>query len=143
MSQLVRIGLLPNSHIGKDIAGQLSVNVVHDCTNKRNTKISVPAIPLSRFLDGKTIEVPKIDVGGSDERIPLVLEREGAFESIWQTAIEYHNPRNVESSRLGHILAMLERKSFTCEVYADLRQRALRPIRRRNDLCTMTPMLNK
>jgi hypothetical protein len=126
----------------KHTPGQLFMSVVHGHTNDLKTKITVPAIGLSRFLD-TIIDSLKMHVEVAEEQILSDLEREGACECILQTAIEYHRPHHVESSRLGHVLAMLERKSFglrgLCRPAAT---RAQIPIRRRNG-SFITPELNR
>lgn len=113
-------------YTGKNTPSQLSMSAACDRLNGQSTRIRVPAMRLSRFLDGKVIDFLKIDVEGSEEHILADLEKEGSFENIRQMAIEYHHPPERESSRLGQTLAMLERENFACEVCADLRPRVLR-----------------
>jgi hypothetical protein len=94
--------------------------------NEPDAKITVPAVRLSPHLRGRAIDFLKIDIEGSEERVLKDLAEDGALPNIRQMVVEYHHPPEGEPSRLGQLLAMLEKEHFDCEVYADLRPRALR-----------------
>lgn len=113
-------------YVDKDTPGQLSMSVLDDRRQGLATKIKVPAVRLSQFLNGKAIDFLKIDVEGSEERLLCDLAREGSLRKIRQLAIEYHHPAGGEQSRLSGVLTMLEKEGFGCEVYADFRPRAFR-----------------
>jgi len=113
-------------YVDENSPSQLSMGVLPGRFGERERRITVPAVRLSRFLDGKVVDFLKIDVEGSEERLLSDLDRQGSLERVRQMAVEYHHPPGRESSRLSRVLGMLERVGFDYEVYADLRPRALR-----------------
>lgn len=113
-------------YVDKGSPGQLSMGVLPGRFGKRESRITVPATRLSRFLDGKVVDFLKIDVEGSEERLLCDLASAGSLERVRQLAVEYHHPPGRESSHLSRVLGMLERVGFDYEVYADLRPRVLR-----------------
>jgi len=106
--------------------GQLSMSALRGRLRERESRMTVPAARLSRFLGDRTVDFLKIDVEGSEERLLKDLAVEGNLRNVRQMVVEYHHPLSGEPSRLSRVLTMLEGEGFDYEVYADLRPRALR-----------------
>ncbi|HTB92857.1 MAG TPA: FkbM family methyltransferase [Candidatus Sulfotelmatobacter sp.] len=108
------------------IPGSLGMSAFRERLAGDETKVSVPAVCLSRFLEGKNIDFLKLDVEGAEGRVLCDLEQTKTLGRIRQMVIDYHHPGNGTPYQLGQLLTSLEERDFACEVYAYLRPQAFR-----------------
>ena len=98
-------------------SGHLSLISSADRARAQGNKVTVPMVPLSRWVD-EQVDLLKLDVEGAEHEILDELMESGRLPLVRRMAIEYHHRMGTPECRLGQFLTRLEREGFTYSLAA-------------------------
>ena len=78
----------------------------------------VDGAPLSAFINGKPVDLLKLDVEGAEGAVIEDLVATGAIGRVKQLVVEYHHHVDREKARLGDFLSALKNAGFEYQIGA-------------------------
>lgn len=78
----------------------------------------VAGAPLSGFINGKPVDLLKLDVEGAEGLVMEDLVESGAIGRVRQLVIEYHHHVDRRKARLGNFLSLLKEAGFEYQIGA-------------------------
>ena len=81
-------------------------------------RIVVEGVPLSSYINGREIDLVKMDVEGAEEGVLREAAAAGALRNVREIAVEYHHNLEEGISRFGSFLQLLQEAGYHYQVDA-------------------------
>lgn len=81
-------------------------------------RVVVDGAPLTNYMDGRMIDLLKMDIEGAEERVLSEAAATGALEQVAEIAVEYHHNLEHRNSRFGPFLQLLENAGYHYQIDA-------------------------